>query len=90
MVVADPNSIISMYFFYAALGLWIISYIISYLEPNWTAPKWYRWLKKNHGDIMPYLVRDAREMGRQAWMEQVKTQDGLEQWVAEVRRKYRR
>jgi len=52
------------------------------------APDWYRWVKKEHGDILPYLVRDAYELGREAWMERVRTQEGLEEWATEVRRKY--
>jgi hypothetical protein len=37
---------------------------------------------------MPYLALDAHELGRDAWMQRVETQQGLEEWVAEVRRKF--
>lgn len=71
-----------------AFGLWAISFVIALLEPKWMSPEWYRWLKREHGDIMPYLALDAHELGRDAWMQRVETQEGLEEWVAEVRRKY--
>jgi hypothetical protein len=82
----DPNADLV----FVAFGFWGISFVIAFLEPGWMAPTWYRWLKKEHGDIMPYLVLDAHEMGRQAWMRRVETQAGLEEWAEEVRRKYRR
>jgi hypothetical protein len=71
-----------------AFGLWVISFVIAYIEPDLMCPPWYRWLKKKHNDIMPYLVRDAYRLGREAWLEQVKTQEGLEEWANEVRCKY--
>ena len=63
--------------------------VFAYLEPDWMAPEWHRWLKREHGDIMPYLALDAHELGREAWMQRVETQEGLEEWVAAVRKRYR-
>jgi hypothetical protein len=83
----DPNS--TPVFSFIAFGLWGASFVIAYFEPDWMSPEWYRWLKREHGDIMPYLVLDAHEMGRQEWMRRVQTQVGLEEWAAEVRRKHR-
>lgn len=71
-----------------AFGLWGMSFVLAYFEPAWLSPAWYRWLKREHGDIMPYLAVDAHEMGRQAWLQRVETQAGLADWVEEVRRKY--
>jgi hypothetical protein len=68
--------------------LWGLGFVFAFLEPNWMSPAWYRWLKKNHRDIMPYLVLDAHEMGRKAWVQRVESQDGLESWATEVRHKY--
>ena len=87
IIIGVNNSDSIPIFSFIAFGLWGGSYIIAILEPNWMSPAWYRWLKKYHGDIMPYLVRDAQRLGRKVWMERVKTQEGLEEWAAEVRRK---
>ena len=62
--VNNPDSI--PVFSFIAFGLWGVSYIIVILEPNWMAPAWYRWLKKEHGDIMPHLLHDAERLGREA------------------------
>ena len=66
----------------------MLSYIFAYFEPNWLSPEWYRWLKEEHGDILPYLAEEAHQMGREEWLKRVETQEDLEQWVAEVRRKH--
>jgi hypothetical protein len=82
----DPNGASVL----IAFGLWGTSFVFAYLEPDWMSPKWYRWLKKEHGDILSDLAMDAHELGRQEWLDRVKTQADLEQWVAEVRRKHGR
>jgi len=75
-------------FYCGAFMLWPLGFLFAYLEPGWMSPAWYRWLKKEHGDILPMLIEDAEQIGRAAWLEQTKTQQGLEQWVAEVRHKH--
>jgi hypothetical protein len=87
--IADPNNSNTLYFLYIAFGLWGISYIIAYLEPDWMSPEWYRWMKREYGDILPYLAQEAHQLGRKEWLSRVETQADLEVWVAEVRRKYR-
>jgi len=79
----DPNANSVL----VALGFLGVSFILAYLEPDWMSPAWYRWLKKEHGDILSDLAMDAHELGRQEWLARVTTQADLEQWVAEVRRK---
>jgi uncharacterized membrane protein YccC len=69
-------------------GLFIISIIITLWRPPWLRPKWLRWLEDNHRSILSLLRREAREMGGPAWEERVRTQEDLEQWVEEVRRKH--
>jgi hypothetical protein len=54
----------------------------------WIKPRWYRWLEEHHGDIIPLLQQEARAMGRWKWQRRVATQEGLEEWVAEVREKH--
>jgi hypothetical protein len=72
----------------AAWGLWGMGFIFAYFEPEWLSPAWYRWLKKEHGDILPYLAEEAHQLGRKKWLKQVQTQEDLERWAEEVRRKY--
>lgn len=88
LVVFDPRDANSLLLFYITFGFWGTSFIFAYFEPDWLSPEWYRWLKREHGDIIPYLVMDAHEMDRKAWMQRVETQPDLEEWVAEVRRKH--
>jgi hypothetical protein len=90
LVALDPNSEVALYLAFITFGLWATSFVLAYLEPGWMSPAWYRWLKKEHGDILPYLAQEAHLLGREKWLAQVQTQADLEQWVAEMRRKYRR
>jgi hypothetical protein len=62
---------------------------LAYLEPAWLSPTWYRWLKKEHGDILPDLAAEARRLGRKEWMKRVRTQEDLERWVEDFRRNRR-
>jgi len=68
----------------------IPSIIITMFRPRWLVPAWLRCLEDNHKDILPLLKKEARQMGGRAWDRRVSTQEDLEDWVAEVRRKYRR
>lgn len=61
-----------------ALTLW---------QPRWLKPKWLRWLEDNHNALLPLLREDAKRMGARKWEKRVNTQEGLENWVEEVRRK---
>lgn len=82
----DPNAD-SVLVAFAIFGL---GFLLAYLEPDWMSPTWYRWLKREHIDILPYLAQEAHQLGREEWLSRVKTQADLEQWVAEVRRKHER
>jgi len=88
LVVLDPNSNLALYLFFVTFGLLGSSFIFAYLEPDWMSPDWYKWLKREHGDILPYLIEKAHQMGRKAWLAQVETQEDLEQWVKDFRRKH--
>jgi hypothetical protein len=70
---------------YIALGLYGLGFVLSYLEPDWLSPTWYRWLKNEHGDILPLLAQEAQRLGRQEWLERVKTHEDLKQWVEDFR-----
>ncbi len=52
-------------------------------------PSWLRWLEREHGKIIPLLCNEIQEMGYQNWDQRINTQQDLEQWVEEVRRKRR-
>lgn len=76
-------------FWYTIIWI-IISIIVSLFRPCFLLPKWLCWLEKNHGDILSLLREEARKLGGKEWSKRVETQEGLEDWVAEVRRKYGR
>jgi hypothetical protein len=65
----------------------LVGVMLMIWPPWWIKPAWYRWLEERHGDIIPLLQEEARAMGRWKWQRRVATQEGLEQWVAEVRQK---
>jgi len=79
---ADPTLML------VGLGIVGLGFVFAYLEPYWLSPAWYRWLKKEHSDILSDLAVEAHQLGRQEWLKRVQTQEDLEVWVAEVRRKY--
>jgi hypothetical protein len=62
---------------------------LNFIQPKFMRPQWYRWLEDNHEDILHLLHRDTREIGYRKWQKQAQTQEGLEEWVAEVRLKHR-
>jgi hypothetical protein len=72
-----------------SLGFGLIGLLFNFTQPAFLKPKWYRWLKKNHGDIMPWLRQDVRRMGYDEWKKRTKTIAELEDWATEVRRRYR-
>jgi hypothetical protein len=84
----NPESGIETYLMVTALPILLSGYIFAWFEPDWMSPDWFRWLKQEHGDILNLLEREADELGREKWFPMVETQEGLETWVAEVRRKH--
>jgi hypothetical protein len=88
LVALNPNSESALYLFFFTFGLLGASFIFAYFEPDWMSPAWYRWLKKKHGDILPYLAEEAHQLGRKEWLKRVETQEDLERWAEEVRHKY--
>lgn len=69
--------------------LFIVAIIIIIWRPRWLLPRWLRWLEDNHNDILPLLKREAQIIGSREWGKRIETQEGLEEWVAEVRRKHK-
>ena len=87
-IALDPYSNKGTPLLFVGFGFWGLGFVFSYFEPDWLSPTWYRWLKREHGDILPYLEQEANRLGRTNWLRRVRTQEGLEEWVAEVRRKH--
>ncbi len=75
------------FLFYMSAVIGMIGILFGVFQPKFMLPRWYRWLEINHSDIMPYLEKDVRQRGYKTWQRQTKTQEGLEAWVAEVRKK---
>ncbi|MFQ5580758.1 MAG: hypothetical protein ACE5FZ_09100 [Nitrospiria bacterium] len=74
-------------FVYVGMPIYFIGLILAILQPKWLLPKWYQWLLAKHGDNLHLLEEEARTMDKWEWQRRVSTQEGLESWVAEVRRK---
>ncbi len=72
----------------SSLVIFFVGLLFTFVQPNFLKPQWLIWLDNEHKDIMPLLQREAQEMGLSIWEGRVKTQEDLEQWVAEVRRKH--
>jgi hypothetical protein len=73
---------------YVIIPLWILTLVLAIWQPRWLKPKWLRWLEREHGDIIEVLWKEVREEGH-SWGRRVRTQEELEAWVAEVRRKHK-
>lgn len=70
--------------FYIGIPAFILTLVFSTMQPNFLKPKWLRWLEDNYGDFLPLLRDKARQSEWSQWKRQVRTQEGLENWVAEV------
>ncbi len=72
-----------------ACPLMICVFLIVVFQPKWFKPQWVRWLEESHEDILDLLIEEARQAPDwRDWAKRVNTQEGLEEWVTEVRRKY--
>lgn len=67
----------------------IIIVILATWQPRWLKPKWLRWLETDHGAMLELLREEARKEEWSKWNQRVSTQEGLEEWVEEVRAKYK-
>jgi len=78
-----------MIFLYFGCPSLILMVVLSIWQPRWLTPKWLRWLEAHYENLIPLLREDAIRMGAWKWERQVSTQEGLEEWVAEVRQKHK-
>ncbi len=72
---------------YVLTPLLLLSILFSMWQPRWLKPKWMRWLETYHHPILGLLREEARNEDWRQWQRRVQTQEGLEEWVAEVRQK---
>jgi hypothetical protein len=72
-----------------SVGSIIIGILLPFFFPYYMKPDWLKWLEREHSDILPTLRREANRLGYPTWDDMVRTQTGLEKWVAEVRRKHK-
>jgi hypothetical protein len=73
---------------YVVLPLGILATILAFWHPKWLEPKWVRWLEDNNQDILDLIIEEGRKT--KDWGKVVATQEELEAWVAELRRKHHR
>lgn len=82
-----PNSEVGdKIMYWGTVPLMIMVLLVVVFQPKWIKPRWVRWLEENHGDILELLIEEGRKTP--GWSKRVSTQEGLEAWVAEVRRKH--
>jgi hypothetical protein len=85
-----PTEVKNNLVLFGGIPLLIISVALSIWQPLWLKPKWLRWLETHHGSVLALLQEEARKEEWSVWQNQVRTQEGLEEWVEEVRRKHHR
>lgn len=71
------------------LGCVIVGFICGFLQPSWLSPGWLRRLKREHGEVLPYLLKDAVGMDKAKLESHTRTWADLEAWVIEVQHKWR-
>jgi hypothetical protein len=74
---------------YIGVPLIFLTLIFSMWQPRWLKPKWLRWLETHHRPILGQLREEARKEKWREWQRRVQTQKGLEEWVEEVRHRYK-
>ena len=70
---------------YVIFPLFGITLLLIIVQPKFIKPKWINWLERNHKDILDILIEEGRKTSD--WAKRVNTQEGLETWVEEVKRK---
>lgn len=76
-----------------AMGWWLWVWVLHLLfRPPWIVPGWIRSLEAKHRDILDILIAETRRESKlrgKEWLKWACSDEGLEQWVAEVRQRYR-
>jgi len=71
------------------LVIGVIGLAFGFTQPSFLKPPWLRWLEREHSELMPFLRKEANRMGLNVWNKRIQSQEDLEDWVEEVRDKYR-
>lgn len=85
LIVSDTVGLVLTYI---SVVFGLLGVAFNFIQPAFLTPQWYRWLKENHGDIMPWLRQDAEHMSYRKWKERTKTILELEDWAIDVRKRY--
>ncbi len=91
MLIPDKEIRITLFDFILCIGFpvsFVFGIYIAIIQPRWWLPGWLRYLHDYHQNIIELLQDEASEMGAKEWGRRVSTQEGLENWVEEVRCKY--
>lgn len=78
---------VSFLIFGVSFPVFFLGFVFMAWRPHWLKPRWFRWLEDNYGDIIGELRKDAQRLDR-AWLDRVRTREGLEQWAEEVRQRH--
>jgi hypothetical protein len=66
----------------------VIGIVLGLTMPQFLTPWWFRYLRENYDESFIFvLLKDAAD-NYSSWTKRTQTQEGLEEWVAEVRRKH--
>ena len=91
MLIPDKEIRIPIFDFVLCIGFpssLIFTIYIAIVQPRWWLPGWLRYLHDHHQDIIELLQDEAGQMGAKEWGWRVSTQEGLEEWVEEIRHKH--
>jgi hypothetical protein len=77
------------FFLSLGIGSGVVGLIFCFIQPSFLKPDWYKWLESQHSDVMPLLRKEMLKIGELEWSRQMQTQTDFEEWIAEVRKKYK-
>lgn len=71
-------------FLLAFLGGPLLGFWFMYRPPKWIVPGWMRWLEQEYGYCADILLEEAQFMNRWDWEWQVRTRQGMQQWIDSI------
>lgn len=73
-------------FFWIVMSMFIASIALGIWNPRWLQPRWLVYLEDEYGTVMWHLLQEAAQDPKR-WEQQVRTQEDLETWAEETRKK---